>query len=154
MHEEKDKECSSHCVTTGDSNETSTELNNCLLQDVNNTQLDVPCVRGALSPAISLLSSSAAMEADSSTNFRVNNNWHHRLSQLYFHRQQERKGTFEINQMRKMLKTREMALQNFANFVSNCIARGNCYYMLPKMVLISMRKYKYIQNVQAVYMYV
>ena len=65
QHEEKDKECSSHCVTTGDSNETSTELNNCLLEDVNNTQLDDPCVRGALSPAISLLSSSAAMEADS-----------------------------------------------------------------------------------------
>ena len=66
QHEEKDKECSSHYITTGDSNGTSTELNNCLSEDVNNTQLDDPCVREALPPAIGLLSSSAAMEADSS----------------------------------------------------------------------------------------
>ena len=68
QYEERDKECSSHCITTGESNETSIKLNNCLPEDVNNTQLDDPCVREALSPVIGLPSSSAAMpmEADSS----------------------------------------------------------------------------------------
>ena len=66
QYEERDEERSSHCITTGDSNETSTKLNNCLSEDVNNTQLDDPCVREALSPVIGLPSSSAAMEADSS----------------------------------------------------------------------------------------
>lgn len=62
QYEKSDKEYSNRGTTTGNLEETSTKLTSCLSEDVNNAQLNDPCVREKFSP----IGVSSAMEADSS----------------------------------------------------------------------------------------